>query len=681
MATSAAYKPYPVQYHHPQQFHQHPYHQQRSSQQSIQRPYAATHTPTKSTSQQQQQQQQQPWVNPPFAGPPPIPQGYAINPQQWQAGFWQYNPAYNPNRAQAAASAQQQQQQQQHALWLPSHAWASRASQQAQQTQQQSFNPYKRQVKEPSPEYLATKLSDNPLGLSNMIPAEELERQKAEAEAQANAQTPWIWKPRSLDDDDEDQEKTPSRKNTDPSSELPSSFTAKVELQPTFSPSIIRTPNHYKHDATPPPAYSSQPGSRTSLDSLSSRFAQMSTSPTPLSRHSSMPNTLSANNLSPTKPDFPPPPMLTTQISDEPDSILSPLVLFNKPMPKIQSSSQPRPLRQHHTQPVISTSSGLDTIPESNFGSGKHSTPKHPGNPVHANSMPAIPTYYTSPSSSSIYAPPAIPQSGPPPQPFPKRDWDADRSRHDAQLEKDKEDRERAHFGIGSRHTTYIDTPATGAPSYQHQYPPRGYRSQQQQQQQQQQPVSPTTPSPRSAAHSRSSSRHSSRQPSPIRRSSSGGTCTTTPPSSNPSPLASSTSSIPKMANPLPQPPQPFGASHGSSHTQVMHVTSPTPKRPVTHPQPTSPPIKLPSKSPKRVRKGFWNRRGDHLTEDGYIIYAPDEHKFPPELSSYPLPTDGFQDHTSMWTRFCPRPELPGSAPGKNGEPPKYPYELFIKYI
>ncbi|KAF9041186.1 hypothetical protein BJ165DRAFT_270002 [Panaeolus papilionaceus] len=658
---------------------------QRSTQQSNSRQYGATHTPTKSTSQQPQQpqqQQQQPWVAPPFAGPPPIPQGYAVNPQQWQAGFWQYNPAYNPNRAQPVAAApqqQQQQQQQQHALWLPSNAWASRASQQPQAQQQQSHNPYKRQVKPPSPEYLATKLSDNPLGLSNMIPAEELERQRAEAEAeaQADAQTPWIWKPRSLDDEDGVQESAPSRKSTDPSSDRRGSFTAKVDLQPTFSPSIVRTPNHYRNDSTPPPAYSSKPGSRTSIDSLSSRFGQLSTStttPTPLSRHSSMPAGMlsqSSNNLSPTKPDFPPPPMLTSQLSDEPDSILSPLVLFNKPMPKIQpSSSQPRPLRQHHTQPVISTSNGLVTIPESNFGSSRTSTPKHPGNPVHANSMPAIPTYYTSPSSSSVYAP-VNPPPGPPPQSFPKRDWDADRIRHDPQSEKDKEDRERAHIGLGSRHTlAYIDAPATAAPTYQQQYPPRSYRSQQQS-------ASPTSPSPRSAAPSRSSSR----QPSPIRRSSSGSTYTNTPPSSNPSPLASSASSIPKMANPLPQPPQPFGASHGSSHTQVMHITSPTPRRPVVNPQPSPPAVKMPSNASKRVRRGFWNRRGDHLTEDGYVIYAPDEYKFPEELSTYPLPTDGYQDHTSMWTRFCLRPELPGSAPGKNGEPPKYPYESFIKYI
>ena len=122
------------------------------------------------------------WVPPPFQGPPPIPTG--VNPQQWQAGFWQYNPAYNYQRA--------QQPQQQYVPWIPSRHWGVPAqqrqpqqqpqqpqkSQQPQQTQQQQqqpssqpHNPYKRVPRPPSAEYLASSLSDNPLGLSNMIRA------------------------------------------------------------------------------------------------------------------------------------------------------------------------------------------------------------------------------------------------------------------------------------------------------------------------------------------------------------------------------------------------------------------------------------------------------------------------------------------------------------------------------
>ena len=118
------------------------------------------------------------WVPPPFKGPPPIPTGISVNPQQWQAGFWKPNPAWNGARP----TATQQQPQQQHALWLPSQHWMHKQQQQQQQPQQQAsrpqqpqqqaagVNPYKRVIHPPSAEYLATKLSDNPLGLSNMTP-------------------------------------------------------------------------------------------------------------------------------------------------------------------------------------------------------------------------------------------------------------------------------------------------------------------------------------------------------------------------------------------------------------------------------------------------------------------------------------------------------------------------------
>src|SRR5258707_13753767 len=51
---------------------------------------------------------------PPYAGaPPPVPAGMSVNPQQWQAGYWQYNPSWNKN----------QNSKQQHVPWIPSHHW------------------------------------------------------------------------------------------------------------------------------------------------------------------------------------------------------------------------------------------------------------------------------------------------------------------------------------------------------------------------------------------------------------------------------------------------------------------------------------------------------------------------------------------------------------------------------
>jgi len=147
-------------------------------------PSMAAYPPQYQQKQTQQHQQQQPrfgghaWgkvaQQPPFSGAPPIPTGVSVNPQQWQAGYWQYNPAYNQN----------QNTHQQHALWIPSQRWnypqqqqqssASQqqqqqaAQQQQQQQQQANYNPYKRQPRPPSAEYLATKLVENPLGLFGM---------------------------------------------------------------------------------------------------------------------------------------------------------------------------------------------------------------------------------------------------------------------------------------------------------------------------------------------------------------------------------------------------------------------------------------------------------------------------------------------------------------------------------
>ena len=151
------------------------------------------------------------WV-PPFQGPPPIPTG--VIPQQWQAGYWQYNPAYNYQRA--------QQPQQQYAPWIPSRYWGVPAQQhqpqqpqkpqQQQQSQQQqrqrqwqwqleqqqqpSHNPYKRMPRPPSAEYLTSQLSDNPLSLSNMIRAEDLYEQSQLSPEEFH--TPWIWNPTEL---------------------------------------------------------------------------------------------------------------------------------------------------------------------------------------------------------------------------------------------------------------------------------------------------------------------------------------------------------------------------------------------------------------------------------------------------------------------------------------------------
>jgi hypothetical protein len=103
------------------------------------------------------------WQPPYQGGAPPMPAGVNVNPQQWQTGVWAFNPAYNMQRPPA-----------QHIPWVPGQAWPQmrHPHPQAQQAQQQAnYNPYKKVIKPPSAEYLAEPLRDNPLGLTNMIPA------------------------------------------------------------------------------------------------------------------------------------------------------------------------------------------------------------------------------------------------------------------------------------------------------------------------------------------------------------------------------------------------------------------------------------------------------------------------------------------------------------------------------
>jgi hypothetical protein len=75
------------------------------------------------------------------------------------------------------------------------------------------------------------------------------------------------------------------------------------------------------------------------------------------------------------------------------------------------------------------------------------------------------------------------------------------------------------------------------------------------------------------------------------------------------------------------------------------------------------------------VRYGFWNRRGDYLTMDKYVVYAPHNRANPPELEGYPSPTEGYKDHYGQFIKYDPsRRELPESLP-RQGQPPLLPYD------
>ncbi|KAJ7749316.1 hypothetical protein DFH07DRAFT_888598 [Mycena maculata] len=114
----------------------------------------------------------------------------------------------------------------------------------------------------------------------------------------------------------------------------------------------------------------------------------------------------------------------------------------------------------------------------------------------------------------------------------------------------------------------------------------------------------------------------------------------------------------PPRANPLPDPPQ--------EPTRNPNFTLPVQRSP-------------PASYRVALRKGLWNRRGDHLTVDGFVVYAPLDRAYPDELRDYPAETVGYRDHLGGEIPYIDRPELPESLP-RFGQAPRQPYEKFVVY-
>ena len=130
------------------------------------------------------------------------------------------------------------------------------------------------------------------------------------------------------------------------------------------------------------------------------------------------------------------------------------------------------------------------------------------------------------------------------------------------------------------------------------------------------------------------------------------------------------------------------------SHVQIDQIYDTPTRRPHPHPHPHSnprltrtpshPPIGAPipplastplGRYPRHVRRGFWNRRGDHLTEDSYLVYCPPGRNFPKDLEEYP--DLGFKNHLGdiMALPSDSRPEEHPESIPRAGRPAARPYE------
>lgn len=110
-----------------------------------------------------------------------------------------------------------------------------------------------------------------------------------------------------------------------------------------------------------------------------------------------------------------------------------------------------------------------------------------------------------------------------------------------------------------------------------------------------------------------------------------------------------------------------------------LRSSNPLPPPPMERPNPAAsvPPHQSPEPPhyARRVRKGLWNRRGDHLTSNLYVVYAPQDKAYPQELREYPEEAQGYKDQYGTFVPYLSeRPELPASLP-YHGRPPAQPYE------
>ncbi|KAJ7218287.1 hypothetical protein C8J57DRAFT_1732233 [Mycena rebaudengoi] len=542
----------------------------------------------------------------PFNGPPPKPSHIRVNPQDWQNGSWSMNPAFNSSQWSLSSSQ----------AWIPAQAWLQQQQQQWQVQQQQmqqaaNFNPYKRVPRPPSAEYLATKLSDNPLGLSNMVPREQL--YGPSDEEGIAAPTPWIWNPRTLDADDSEQGTSARgpQPNTRHGSEPPPSTSARQQF-----------------DAQPSSA-------RRSFDATANRDQPPPPNSAPLyARHASQPREMS----DPTPQQSQRRNSVPARHSSEPPSMDRPL-------------SRPRQYQREGTPSASTPPRSAPPHQPETFTSSRELQPTFSANIVRT------PQHYKSRSSStgpqSIYA--SVPRS----------------SSVDSQLANQMEQLSTRSNNTLSRQSS-LDSASTSSSmtdvmSFV------------------EEPASMLSPLVLPTSSHKSSTRPLGRHSSvPVVGSSSLSAIPEGPtydPSTNRSPSHHQhqhharhsrhtspaapvagpppTTLTPPRMNPLPEPPQELGRNPG--------ITLPVQRTP-------------PSSYRLAVRKGLWNRRGDHLTIDGFVVYAPADCAYPAELRDYPAETVGYRDHLGAEVGYLDsRPELPESLP-RFGQAPRQPYEKFVVY-
>ncbi|KAI0360532.1 hypothetical protein OH77DRAFT_1470565 [Trametes cingulata] len=428
-------------------------------------------------------------------------------------------------------------------------------------------------------------------------------------------------------------------------------FSSRRELYPTFSPNIVRTPDHYNGSTARLPGRDDlertptrQPAATPSHGSI---YAPPSNAPT---RSNSL-NAGRQSSQSTSAVISPNSSLGLLSFTEEPDSVLSPLIVPQTP-PGASTSSRPSP---HHE---VSRS---QTYPAAAYDDQQ--------------SYRKTPREYSSSKSRG-------PSRASSRERDRDRDWDrGDRRSYSRSRDVDATPQPGtrtppAHTPPLSHYTRPSpDGRASAQPiSRSHTYPavvpPPPITPQRSRSPPRYSPSHGHSPSYSSYQHSSSAS-YARTSPNPATSSASYARTSPNPPTSS-----VSTAPSPLRHNPLPRPPQTSAyaeqLTRGSSSASAAAAAAAAQQQQQSTPRRT-------------VRKGYWNRRGDHLyvSESGerFIVYAPSGAANPPELKHYPSPTEGWRDHHGNFIRYDPNvPELLDSLP-LHGQSPRRPYHQFIQHV
>ncbi|KAI0646442.1 hypothetical protein C8Q79DRAFT_1010069 [Trametes meyenii] len=418
-----------------------------------------------------------------------------------------------------------------------------------------------------------------------------------------------------------------SSSSNDREGESDEAFSSRRELLPTFSPNIVRTPDYYSRRLG---------GNRDEAERTPTRHS--ASTPThghiyapPASQAPTRSNSLNAGRQSSQTPGpgstVPPNSSLgLMSFTEEPDSVLSPLIVPGTPTRTPPASTRPSP-RNDISRSQTYPSAAFDYSPDDRDYRTYRKTPRE--------------------------YPRAISRERSDRREY-ERSRDVDTTPQPGARTPPAHTPPLSHYTRPSPDSRSSATPISRSHTYPAVIPP------------------PITPQ-RSRSPRRSPSQGQSQSFSAAYQHSSSSPYTRTPP--NPPASSMANASSPLRHNPLPRPPQasPYAeqltrgaVSSSASAAAAMVAAQQNAQR-------------------RQVRLGYWNRRGDHLyvTEQGhrYVVYAPRHLANPEDLKHYPSPTEGWKDHNGSFIKYDPVvPELLDSLP-LHGEEPSRPYQHFVQYV